>query len=156
MSKSVIVNGTTYILPISGDPSGWGDNLSALLEGLVAVAGSVSTVGDIFTTSFAINNNVTTPTAITGLSFNPATIRSAIVSLSIHRATSSQERSETSQAFIAYSTISNSFELSQAGVGNAEVALTIDSTGQVYYTSSNLSGLSHSGMMKFSAKISQQ
>lgn len=152
MPKPVTIAGTSFVLPQQGDSPPWGDELSSILEALISVANNVVGTGDILTTSFALANNISSVTNITGLSFDTSQVRSAIINYSIYRSTNSNELSECGIMIATYKSTANTWEFSQYSVGDSNVTITLTTSGQFQYTSSNLSGTSYSGKMKFSAR----
>lgn len=102
---------------------------------------------DIQETSFAIANNINTPTSITGFLFD-AQVRSfkALVSVEIDA---------TLELFESFELLgvqkNGSFEMAQQSVGDeAGVVFTITSGGQVQYTSADYAGFD-SGVIRFRA-----
>lgn len=152
MSIPVVISGATYDLPQQGQNPPWGDDLSSLILALINIANSSSGPSDILTTNFSLANNVAAPANVTGLFFDPSTVRSAIISYSLYRSTNSNEVSEAGQIIITYSSTAGTWELAQYDVGASGVVFSITNSGQVQYTSSNVIGASYSGKLKFSAK----
>lgn len=151
MSTSVTISGTTYLIPSQGQSPAWGDDLNALLQALVSISNTAVGPADILTTSFTIANNSSTAN-VTGASFDTSTVRSAIISYSIYRSSSTTEMSEAGQIMITYLSTAGTWQLSQYTVGTSGVTFTITNGGQIQYTSTNFSGISYVGKMKFSAK----
>lgn len=152
MSIPIVINGTTYSLPEQGQLAPWGEDLSALIE---ALANSVNTFlgpADILLTTFNVANNVTSATNVTGAAFDPSQVRSAILSYSIYRSTSSTEAAETGQLLLTYKTQASAWDLAQTFGSASGVTFTITAGGQIQYTSSNLGGTGYVGLMRFSAK----
>lgn len=156
MAKQVTVNGNPYILNQQGDNPPFGEQQSELIEALVNVANNTVGTGDILTTSFNVANNVTSPTNVTGLQFDTATIRSAIIEYSIYRSTSTEEVSECGTMLVTYKSLAASWEVARYSVGDAGIFFTLDATGQAQYTSSNMSGTGYAGLLKFKARAFTQ
>lgn len=152
MAISVVINGTTYSIPQQGENPPWGEDLSDVLNAIVTVLNSSVGSADILTTSFTVANNQSSAANVTGLSFDTTEVRSAIISYSIYRSTSLSELSECGHIFATYKSTANSWEFTPVGTGDAGVTFSITSAGQVQYTSTNLSGTSYVGKLKFSAK----
>lgn len=152
MATQVTINGTTYSIPSQGDSPPWGDDLHDLLAALVDVANTTVGPGDILTTSFNVANNQSSATNVTGLSFDTSTVRSAIIQYSLYRTSSTTEMSEVGHMYVTYKTTAGTWELAQSYAGSSGVTFSITNGGQVQYTSTNFSGVSYSGKMKFSAK----
>lgn len=152
MSIAVNIQGATFNIPTQGTTPPWGDDVVALLQALVNVANSSVGSADILTTNFALTNNQASATNVVGLSFDTSQVRSAIVSYSIYISTNSNELSECGNIYLTYKSASNTWELAQNYAGTSGVIFSITTAGQVQYTSSNVSGTSYLGKMKFSAK----
>lgn len=156
MSRVVTINNTEFNLPLEGEESPWGSDLSDLITALVDVANTVVSTGDILATTYTLANNVSSPTAVTGLAFDISTILASTITYTIYRNTDSNEVTEHGVIFLAYKPTASTFELSQHHVGDAGVEFTVNGSGQFLFTSSNISGTNYSGTMKFSAKSTLQ
>lgn len=105
-------------------------------------------------TTFSIANN-TGPSNVTGLVFSGASVRSAFIDYYIYRNTTgggATERSEAGTLVCTYKTVAASWEIAQQQVGDAGVALTITSSGQIQYTSDNQTGTPATSKMVFRAR----
>jgi len=94
-------------------------------------------VASMFSGSFMASNNVTSPSPVSGLAFTNSSIRSfnATVSVAIDNG------SVTSAVYILYGNQSDSgWSLFVDTNGISSIVFTINSSGQVLYTSSNISG----------------
>jgi hypothetical protein len=152
MSIPVSIQGTTYNIPEQGQNPPWGSDLTDLLQALVDVANTSIGSADIITTSFNLGNNQASATNVTGLAFDPSQVRSAIISYSISRSTSTNEYSECGQIYITYRTSFGNWELAQYSTGSSGVTFTVTNGGQFQYVSDNMSGLTYVGKMKFNAR----
>lgn len=152
MSKIVTISGTDYTLNLQGDSPAWGDDQSALLEALIEVANNTIGTGDILTTSFTIANNVSSVLDVTSLSFDTSTVRAAIINYSIYRSTTTNEESEAGIMMATYKSSVGTWQLAQTYSGISGIIFTITNAGQIQYVSSNLTGSSYSGKLKFNAK----
>lgn len=148
MPIPVIIDGTTYQLPVQGQDPTWGDDLSDIIQALVAVSSGSTGPGDILPSTFTLANNQTSPAAVTGLIFDEGTIRGAEISYSIDRATSTQEVTENGTLYINYNSTTNTWSQSQISNGNAQVLFSVIS-GQIFFTSSNMGGANYAGKMGF-------
>lgn len=122
---------------------------------LTNTVNSLITTGDILTAQDTINNNVSTATNINALLFPPASVRAAIVEFTVYRVTGNadgQERVEVGTAYITYKNSGSIFELTVVGSGGSGVTLSIDSNGQVKYTSDLMPGSNHAGKITFRAR----
>jgi len=156
MSIQITINGNNYNLPVQGQSPPWGQDLTDIILALTTVASNIVGTGDITTTSFILANNQSSASNVTDLSFDPGTIRSAIIQYSVHRSTSLSEEAETGTLFLTYKNVSSTWDITRAFGGSSSVVFTITNAGQIQYTTSNLTGTSYSGLMKFSAKAYTQ
>jgi hypothetical protein len=150
--SQVTINGTTYTNPEQGTTPPWGDDLHDLIEAIVTSLNSVVGSADILLTNFNIANNQAVAANVVGASFDTSQVRSAIISYSISRSTSSSELVECGQIYINYKNSTGTWDLAQNYGGSSGVTFTITNGGQLQYVSSNMSGTSYVGKMKFSAK----
>lgn len=155
MAKNVVINGNAYILPQQSDNEPWGSNLSELVEALVDVANNSISTGDILTTSFQVGNGVSNA-PVTGLLFDPAVVRSAVIEMSVARSTVTNEYSEMSMILVTYKSSTSTWQLAHYGVGDAECTFDITPAGQILVTSSTMSGSGYSGLMVFKARAYNQ
>lgn len=152
MSTTVTLNGTSYTVASQGVDPPWGDDQQDLLLALVQIAQNSVGSGDILTTSFNVSNNISSAANITGLSFDTSTVRSAIVQYSLYRTSSTTEKSEVGHIYLTYKSTAASWEIAQSYAGDSGVVFSITAGGQMKYTSTNFSGISYQGKLKFSAK----
>lgn len=141
----------TYEYPQNRDVSGWGAEATAWAVAVTANLGSLSGPADILNTVANIANNVTTPTIVPGLSFDTATVRGARVDYNIYRVTSTAEVVEQGMIFLSYKPNASTWDMFIIGSQNANTPLSITNTGQVEYTSDNMSGINYSGSITFRA-----
>ena len=157
MAIELTINGLTYSFPANRDSPGWGTEVTEWAQAVSDALGSVVGTGDIVQTAFGLNNNQSSPSNVTGLSFDSAQIRGAIVDYSIYRVTNGVGATELVEAgtlYASYKSTAAVWEMAQVGVGagTTGVTLSITNTGQVQYTSTNLSGGNYVGTMHFRAR----
>lgn len=152
MATTVTINGSSFSLPSQGDSAPWGDDLSDIILALIAVSNDTLGTADILTTSFNVANNQAVAANVNGLSFNTSLVRSAIIQYSLYRTSTTTEMSETGHIYVTYKSTAGTWEIAQSYAGSSDVTFTITNAGQVQYISSNFSGTSYSGKMKFNAK----
>lgn len=116
--------------------------------GSITIAAVGGSAGDIAETSFSANNNVVSPTNVTGFAFANATVRSfdALVSIALIATAEAYE-------VITLRGIqkNGSWDMSQTSNGDdSGVEFTITNAGQIQYTSANSAGFS-SNTIKFRA-----
>jgi hypothetical protein len=102
--------------------------------------------------SVTINNNQTVPASIALLNIDSNSYRGFSVEYWVRRVTNTQEFVECGELRGVYNTTTSTWIMNNYGiVGDAGVDFTIDNTGQVKYTSDNLTNYV-SGVMKFEIK----
>ena len=98
---------------------------------------------------FTIANNQTTALAINGLFLDNTKYIGLIITAQINISTSSNEYAEHGEIKVIYKPISNTFSLSfSSSFDDAGVVFSVDSLGQIKYTSGNVPGSSYSGVMR--------
>ena len=97
--------------------------------------------------TFAIANSVVSPTAVTGLLLNGAAYKGAFVHYAIDRSTASNQVVETGEIRASYKSSTTTWIFDNTNVSDAGVAFTINSSGQVLYTSTTVAGTSYVGTM---------
>ena len=148
MSITLTINNTPFEYPEEGDQAPWGEAATGWATEVTKTLNSLAGPSDILETSAIINNNVTTYTDIAGFFFDPASVRSFTVQISVYRVYGSSEVSEAIQLVGLYQGAAG-WLLQQDGIGNSGITLDITTAGQVQYKSSNLVGTPYSGIIKF-------
>lgn len=158
MPVSLVVNGTSYEFPISGENPEWGTSATDWAKAVTDVLSTLLAPGDILETTFTINNNVSTLTNINGLVFDPGTVRAANVDYAIYRISNSNPsgQAETGTIYLVYddSAPSNAkWQLAQKFEGtNSGVNFSITDGGQIQYTSNDIGSIGYIGSIKFRAR----
>jgi hypothetical protein len=139
------VNGDDILASWFNELASAGDNIENFLGG-----------GFIPETLFTVANNQSAAANVTGLVFDPTKYRSFTIDYQIYRNTTGSGATELAESGIlkgVYKTVSATWEMIPVGqVGDAGVTLTIVSaTGQIQYTSTNITGTAATSKMSFSA-----
>lgn len=160
MSTNLTVNNNIFAYPDPGDEPGWGQAATGWASEVTTVLSSIQSADDILETSFSIANDTLSPLNIEGLFFNPVTVRGATIQYSFYRTTSLTELAEKGIIELVYKnggTSGSKWTLSRSFVGDdAGVTISMTDAGQGQYISSNLSGTSYAGVIKFSAQAIAQ
>ena len=157
--------GTLYYLGLSGAitttaPStngSWVVSVGMAVSATELVINPVAAASAIYITdsenSIALANNISTPTAITNLLFDPIQVRSFIVDYSIYREDSLQAKAQVGQLRGVYNTRNGVWLISDDFAGeNAGVEFSVTPSGQVQYTTSNFTGTGHDCTMKYTIR----
>lgn len=102
-----------------------------------------------------LSNNIASATDIEGLSFNKANTSQAIVDYIIQRVTTGSGATESvagGSFTVVYKPTSNSWVLT-GGPTTVGVTLSITSSGQVQYTSTNITGTAYISRIVFRARV---
>lgn len=157
MSKTLVVNGTSFEYPTPGEPKGWGEDATLWSEEVTDLLSDLKGPNDILQTTFSVANNQVSVANVIGLAFDSASVRSAKIQYSLYRVTNSNELAETGEIYLIYKNNANTWTLSRQFFGDdAGVTFSITSGGQVQYTSTNVAGTSYSGELTFRAQTLNQ
>lgn len=148
MAITLIVNNQPFEYPEQGEQQPWAEGATGWANEVTKVLNSVNGPSDILESSATINNNITIPTDISGFFFDSTTVRSFAVRGNIYRNIDGTEHTEEFLLTGLYQGTSG-WALGQQGLGSAGVSFTITNLGQIQYTSSNLAGSVHTGLIKF-------
>jgi hypothetical protein len=151
------VGGVTYSYPTRNDEL-WSNGATSWAQAVTNQLQVVSVTGDIAPNTLVnLTNNQSSPANISNLSFNPISIRSAIVEYYIQRTKSGEELSESGHLYLIYRDLDTTWEIAQVGV-NADttgITLSVTNAGQVQYTSTDYTDQT-ACKMKFRARILQK
>jgi hypothetical protein len=174
MSKKITLGSNQYTLSTQGDPAGWGEEQSDLIEAIVDSINGFFGPGDILPVSSLIQNNITTPIPVPSLQFNSTLVRFAEVNYTIIRTSDTNTIYEVGKMFVLNDANTNEWAINIQNVsgngdelpgvfvdaptagfnGIAGVEFSINSFGQVLYTSRNMAGVydNNESYINFSAK----
>lgn len=106
-------------------------------------------------TSFTLANNQVAAASITGLIFAPASVVGFIVEYSSHRTTSTQELASCGRLRGSFNTLAGVWSIANDYAGdNDGITFSVTALGQVQYTSTNVTGASYVGTLKYVTLIS--
>ena len=154
MTTPLIVNNTTYNYPVEGEPAGWGSDSTGWAIAVTNVLSSLSGGGNIQVSTFSpINDNQSSASNITGLSFNTATASGFRVVYYVTRTSSNGTITEFGQLFGVFNSQSATWVLNKFGsAGDAGITFSITAGGQIQYVTTNHGGTGYSGSIKFKAE----
>lgn len=158
MPITLIVNNTPYSYPTAGDEPGWGEDATGWAEGVTDVLSDLLGPNDILETAFNIANNQVAVADVTGLIFNAASVRAALISYSVFRVSSTNLSGHTETGTIQLIYDNNiGWSINQGNIlGSAGITFTVTPAGQIQYTSTDIGSISYVGTCKFRAKCLQQ
>lgn len=152
MSIPLTIGSDTFNYPSANESPGWGEDASAWAEAVTQALANISSATDVPLTQVAISDNASGAT-VAGLTIDPTTVRSAVVTYNCYRkaSTTGPDYSEAGTVTLAYQNLASSTEkwvMSQVYEGNAGISFDIDDTGQVTYSTIQLSA---TGLLTFKA-----
>lgn len=153
MSRIVIVGSEEFELPDQGANPDYGEELTDFFVAISEALETIQQPNDILRTTAVISNNISSPTAISGFSFNTAEVRSINAEFYIKRTTDAPANNLTESGFIEGNYTGSDWTIAIRSEGNAGVTLDITAGGQITYTSTNVSGSNYSGIIVFKAKV---
>jgi len=161
LAKTLVINNNTFSYPDSGDDPGWGGDATAWAVEVTRAINNLVGPDDILQSTATINNNTTVSTSVTGLLFDPSSVRSAIVEYTVYRRTDASPSgfSEHGELVLLYDNDAPSDKWKITRQANSDSGVEFDinqSTGQITYTSSDIAGANYSGIMKFRARTLAQ
>lgn len=158
MPKALVVAGTSFEFPVSGENPEWGESATAWAEAVTDVLATLLAPGDILETTSTINNNISSPTNINGLVFDPGTVRAANVNYAIYRISTAAPSGHAEDGMIGLiyddsAANGSKWQLSQRKGGtDSGVTFSITDGGQIQYISSDINSTGYVGEIVFSAK----
>lgn len=149
----VSIGGTIYEVPQVGESPNWGKEATDTIVALADVLNTLFADGDILTTRYNLNNNVSTFTPINGLLFNSVQTKSATVSYAVIRNTDDATVTEAGTLYLNYDDGLGDWDVTRT-IQNGEAFMQFDTTnvGQVEYKAHDMAGLNYTGLIIFSAK----
>ena len=99
------------------------------------------------------SDNPSSDTDITALNFPPSDVRAATIRYTVHRTTDTpNEVDEAGLIMIVYNDLTGTFDQSQVKTSDASITFSVSNTGQVSFSTTNISGSNHSGFITFAAQ----
>jgi hypothetical protein len=136
--STAILNINTQILALQLTDTSLGNRLSAL-ESYMGMVGEVE-----------IKNNTTEDILL----FSSAVVEAVIIDFAIMRKTTTNGKFSCGQIGLVYSTLANAWRIEKIteAIEYSGVTFAVTSLGQISYTSSDISGVSYTGKMKYNIK----
>jgi hypothetical protein len=142
---------------VPGEDPTWGADATDWAQSVTTVLNFLIGPGDILPATFSLDNNVSIASNISGLLFDPGTIRSANIDYAVYRTSDSTPsgKVETGRIYIVYddnATAGQKWKLAQTSSGVSGVVFSIADSGQFSYVSSDIGSANYTGTIRFSAK----
>lgn len=159
MAETVIIAGSPFPLPESGQDPDWSSSvtniLRALAQTLAVSLGTYDVSPQVYSMVADINSNVTLP----NLSFSTSAVRGATIRYTVYRtstATTVTEYGDLKLVFNPTGSSGNKWEVSRTFVGNANITFVVTDAGQVTFSSTTISGTGHVGQISYAAQALEQ
>ncbi len=151
MSVTLIVNNVPFEYPEQGEQQPWGESATNWAVEVTKVLASIKGPYDLAETPALINSVQSTSESIQGMFFDSLNVRSFVVTGNITRTTDSEQRYEEFELRGLYKGATTGWVLQQESIGSSGVTFSINSSGQVQYVATALSGnqATYSGLIKF-------
>jgi hypothetical protein len=136
------VNNQTFAYPDPGSEPGWGEDATGWAEATTVALASISGSGTVYESRIAIPASQVLVAAIPNLAFSKNIVGSAEINYRIFRKTDSIQATETGMISVMYNSSTATWDLSQLITvgGSSLVTFSIDSSGQIFYIASILTG----------------
>ncbi len=138
MSKQVQIGSNIYIIPEAKDNPGWGEDLTAFFEGIVAALANVQGPNDVLLTSATLSNNQVSPANVPGLIFNVSEVQGVEIDYFVLRIYDSGSSVTAERGKILGAFDGAVFAISTEAEGDAGIDFSITNGGQVQYVTTNL------------------
>lgn len=158
MPVQLIVNNIPFQYPVSGDEPGWGSDATGWAKEVTTVLSDLQGPNDVLETAFNIANNQTSLSNITGLILNSASLRAADITYSIYRISTSNPsgHTETGTITVIYDNAVGWSSSQGPTLGIGGVYFTLQGSGQMQYTSTDIGSSGYVGTLKFRVKALDQ
>ena len=154
MSIQITIQGTVIDFPSSAQSPNWAPALIQFAQSVESALSAAIGPYDVSPQVIDIQNGVTGANVL-ALSFSSAVIRSFQVRYSVYRESSVPAELEAESGTILATYDGTNWNLEREFMSNKptpSITFSIDSTGQVSYTSSALTSLGYSGKLSFAAQ----
>lgn len=158
MPKILTVGTEEFEFPLQGENADYGEQVTDWASAVTDALTTVQQPNDILTTSAAINNNQSTFVNIPGFAFDTSEVIEIEASAIVTRSTSSPAVTVTENFEIRgnYNGTDWTIEINSNAKIDSGVDFEITSSGQVQYTSSNMTGSGYVGSIIFKARVFNQ
>jgi len=161
MAIKLIIKGTPVELPESGQSPNWAPGIIEAIQALAEAVNSISGTYDVAPqvqdiSDFPQNNKID----INNLVFPSEEVRAATIFYSVFRKTqptefeSGEELTEAGTLQIVYNEGNDpglKWEIQREFIGDAKIEFSIDDLGQVEFTTNQMTGTPHEGILSYRA-----
>ena len=148
MAITLTVDNIPFEYPAPGETAPWGEGATDWAERVTYVLNTLKGPADILETGANILNDQRYPADVTDMKFNASIVRSFKIEGNITRTYDSNSKYEEFTIVGLHN--GSGWDLQQDGMGDAGVTFSITSSGQIQYSSTDLTyTISYSGLCKF-------
>lgn len=158
---TILIKGTPVEFPSSGAAPNWAPAVIESIEALAEAVNAFTATYDVAPQVQNIDaNNNSNNVDINNLNFPAADVRAATIYYSVHRQTQNsgppdgQEVSESGLLEINYNasrSIGQKWEIVRTGQSDAKISFNITDLGQIQFSTTALTGISHTGIISYRA-----
>jgi len=155
MSITIQIQNRTIVFPESGASPNWAP---AMVEFAQAVEDALATVTGGFDVAPQLqsidSSNPGVDVDITALTFSPLDVVKATIEYAVFRSTTTSQVAEGGILEIVYNSTNpatNKWEITRDFAGDGQISFSITDAGQIQYTTTTISGSSHTGFISFRA-----
>jgi hypothetical protein len=153
MPKLLTVGTEEFEFPLEGENPGYGSEITDWASAVTTALQTVQKPNDISTRTESLLNNRSTLTSISGFNFNTSEVVSIECKYYVKRA-SSTTATIVESGFIEGYFDGTDWGISRRTTGDAGILeMSITTTGQIQYKSSDIGSVSYIGTITFEAKV---
>lgn len=155
MSVEITIQGTPVTFPTSGSSPDWAPALVQFAQLVEAALAGVAGSFDVAPQAQTIDAQNPDTAEIASLSFPTSDVRAAFIPYAVYRDTATQTVTEGGELFIVYNETgptNNKWSISQRRTGDASITFSISDVGQVSFTTTEVTGGTHVGVISFSGR----
>lgn len=153
MPKILTVGNEEFDFPLENENGNYGESVTDWAEAVSIALETVQQPNDITTTTATILNNISSPTSVTGFSFDTSEVVSINSEFIVTRTTDVPAVNLVESGFIQGNFDGANWSISIESVGDAGIDFDITAGGQITYISTNLTGSNYTGTIRFKAKV---
>ena len=157
MSISITIAGTTIEVPNTSENPNWGPAMVAFFKAVESAFSSAIGPYDIPAQVYNIDgptfNPTISPESISNLKFSSSTVRAAFIDYTVYRNADDVTDAviEAGKIIVMYNTDTSIWSMGRDKIGNAKIDFSIDTLGQVQFTTTAVGSIGPVGEISFKA-----
>ena len=157
----ITIGSTIIDFPDSGSSPNWSEAVIQFAEAVAEQLAITSGAFDVAPQSFSLDAyNTASNVNIPALSFSTSEVRAAFIRYAVYRETTLDNADEAGDIIIVYNpnnSVNLKWTMSQVRTsGGANITFNVTDNGQVQFSTTALSGASHTGRLTFEARALEQ